>query len=148
VLSLGLLFGQAVPAFADVLFNQDIPVAGTFTNPCNGDVFPFAGTIHVVFHETIDSSGGIHFDLMQNGFDIKSTAPAVPSGSSYVITVTVLESINLTAGVAEEATITEHLNVISQGPAPNFLLHVTLHVTLVNGVPTAQVNNFREECTP
>ena len=146
LLSVGLVVGLAAPAYAEVVINQQVPVSGTFTNPCNGDVFPLAGNIHIVFHVTVDSNGGLHIFEMENAYDIKSVAPAVPSGSDYVVTATLTQSVNLTSGAAEEATFTQHVNVISQGPAQNFLMHVTLHITLANGVPTAQVNDMRTEC--
>jgi hypothetical protein len=44
-------------AFAANLFNGSIPVSFTVSNPCNGDVVTFSGTLHQVINETIDGNG-------------------------------------------------------------------------------------------
>jgi hypothetical protein len=43
----------------------------------------------------------------------------------------------------------QSFDVVSKGSAPNFLLHMTLHVTVnANGTLTSFVDNLTETCTP
>jgi len=46
------------------------------------------------------------------------------------------------------ADVVDHLNVISEGVAPSFKFHVTVHTTInAQGVPTTSVSNTRSTCT-
>jgi hypothetical protein len=127
--------------------NLILPVSGVATNPCNGDSFPYAGAMHLLINETFSTSGGFHLDQMDNFADVKSTAPAVPSGSNYLISQTDKLSLNISSSGTTSETIVDHLNEISQGSAPNFLFHSTFHITLLpDGTVTANVSDVRFSC--
>jgi hypothetical protein len=66
-------------------------------------------------------------------------------GNTYVGTEADNFSLNLQAGVESTSTVT--FTEISQGSAPNFLLHAVFHITITpNGTVTSYVDNFTVEC--
>jgi hypothetical protein len=146
----GLTFGQAVPGYAVNLSNLDIPlVMAPFFNPCTtpADAFTASGTFHMVAHATTTPSGGIHVDSMENTSDLKSDAPAVPSGSNYNVSQTDTLKVNLNSSGIIEDSATDHLSMISHGPAPSFMVHLTFHFTIhPNGTITGVVDKPTVSC--
>ena len=144
----GLTLGQTVSGYAANLVNMDMPlVMVPLTNICNGDAFTVSGTLHLVMHETTTPGGGFHTDSMDNTSNLKSDAPAFGSGSDYNVSATDTLVLNLnTSGIVEDSA-TDHLIMISHGPAPNFMTHITFHMTLhPDGTITGFVDKFSTSC--
>ncbi|HEX6350969.1 MAG TPA: hypothetical protein VF160_16455 [Candidatus Dormibacteraeota bacterium] len=139
-----LALGHGTPAYADSALVVDTPVVSQpYTNPCNGDVPLMSGMHHSVIHYFIDSSGGMHLTTLDSYPDLKSDAPALPSGSSYVVNQIDTFTLNTIVGGSTgnnqfSMDFKDRFNVISQGPAPDFHHFFTIHLTIdANGVPTA-----------
>src|SRR5438045_9554930 len=126
IVALGLSFGSGgapLPAYAANQVNLELPlVIAPVTNGCNGDTFTVSGSFHLVINETSDGNGGLHLDSLDNTSNLKSDATAVPSGSSYVVSQTDSFVLNISSGGTTDEKVTDHLNIISQGPAPNSLM--------------------------
>jgi hypothetical protein len=115
--------------------------------PCaaegSGELVDLSGTLHVLFHTTLDGSGGFHskFHFQPQGV----TGLGLTTGDVYQGTGVNQGQINGTVG--EESTFVDNFRLIGHGPGNNFLLHETVHVTVnANGVVTALVSNFSVEC--
>jgi hypothetical protein len=85
--------------------------------------------------------------MITNTSNLKSDAPAVPSGSAYNVSQTSTLIVNLdTSGIIEDSA-TDHLSMISNGPAPNFMTHLTFHFTIhPNGTVTGVVDKPTVSC--
>ncbi|TMC82486.1 MAG: hypothetical protein E6J08_04745 [Chloroflexi bacterium] len=140
-----MTLGQAVSGYAASLPNIDIPVVmAPFVNMCNGDAFAASGTFHLVMHETTTPGGGFHMDSMDNTSNLKSDMPAEPSGSDYSVSITDTLVTNLDTSGITEGGATDHVIMISHGPAPNFMTHITFHMTLH---PDGAITGFVDKVT-
>ena len=124
------------------------PITETVTNPCNGDVVQLIGEGHLVMHFTFDNSGGIHIvDITNTLNPLQGTG--FPSGVAYKANETVNSTINDNGPTPQfEFTFVMSEVLISQGSAPNFVAHTTIHATVSsNALVTAQVLNTKLQCT-
>ena len=140
----GLALGQTLSAFAAIVFNQDVPFDQPVVNPCvPEDVLTTSGVFHTVFSVTVSTSGNLHLDTLDNTGDVHGVG--LVTGVSYSISETSHDVLNI--GPGEEITEIENFHYISAGSTPNFLLHVTIHLTFTPaGVPTADVLNVKTSC--
>lgn len=139
-------FALALPvlASADVIFNGTVPISGTVTNPCNGELVDFSGTLHEVISETFDSSGGIHFD---DHFNIHVTATGETTGTNYVGNQEEHLTENFNSGGSITVTEPFTFSEISKGSAPNFIEHALYHVTVnPDGTVTSFIDTYSAEC--
>jgi len=139
-----VLFAVALtlPAQAATVYNIIQPVNFTLTNPCNGENVAFSGNEHDTYNLTFDGNGGVHSDFNSNFQDVAGVGD---QGNTYYEPAAYNESFNVQVGL--EVTITETFTVVSNGSAPNFLLHADFHFTInANGTVTAYHNNFRTPC--
>ena len=147
-LSIAVVFAGTPRAFAQsttVTTNENIPFTDTRPNPCNGDQVTFSGTMHVTNHVTTDASGGFHLKTHVNYQDVSGTG--VPSGLNYQVRTTTNETINDNDGPQYETTVIQTIKLVSQGPAPNYFLHIVFHITInANGQTTSTVTETRIEC--
>jgi len=116
--------------------------------PCaNGgvgeDVF-LSGDIHIVFHVTLDGSGGAHVHEVHNPQGVSGTG--LTTGAMYRgVGGSPLDVSNLRVG--EEHTAVRNMAIIGQGPDNNLLLHENFHMTvLADGTVTSVHDNFSIEC--
>lgn len=116
--------------------------------PCaNGgvgeDVF-VTGDIHIVFHVTLDGSGGAHVHEVHNPQGVKGTG--LITGAAYQgVGGSPLDESNVRVG--EEHTFVRNMALIGQGPGNNFTLHENFHITiLADGTVTSFHDNFTTEC--
>jgi hypothetical protein len=131
-----------LPALADTVYNITFPVSFSVVNPCNGETVVVSGNEHDTLHMTMDGNGGFHGVFHMNLQDVSGVGD---QGNTYRIPATFHDNIN--GKVGEEETLTATSNVISQGSAPNFLLHDDTHITVhPDGTVTSSHDNFRTEC--
>ena len=159
VLALGIVsstavnafFMSATPAYAAAAqpFTrvEEIPVDETLFVPCAaggaGEEVQLTGKLHHLVHFIINSTGGVHFKFHSSDQGITGTG--LTTGDKYHRTGATNSEFN--AKVGEQSTVVDSFNIIGQGNGNNFLLHVTLHITVnANGTMTAEVFDFRVEC--
>jgi hypothetical protein len=138
----------ATTAFAQsttVTTNETVPLTGSMTNPCNGDVVTFQGNMNVTNHMTTDASGGTHLKTHVNFQNVSGTG--APSGLNYNVRTTTNQTENDNDGPQYEATVISSVKLISQGPAQNSFLQTVFHITInANGVTTSTVDETKMEC--
>lgn len=143
-LTLALVF-HASAAASVVKINIDRPVSGVDVfNPCTGVDITESGDEHLVVQETLNDAGGEHIILHIN----LHLAGTDAQGNAYSATETDTDELNINGQVAEaEETVPLTLVEVSQGTAPNFLEHVTLHVTFnADGTITTEVIHASATC--
>jgi hypothetical protein len=127
-----------------------IPIAFPTFVPCAlrgaGEVVDLSGTLHDVFHITLQTNGRFHVtghDNPQGVIGIGET-----SGDTYHGTGVTLFHQNGTArGFPFTFTSVNNFRIIGPGPGNNFMVHENFHVTVnANGTVTAFVDNFRVTC--
>jgi hypothetical protein len=117
------------------------PINGAIINPCNGETFTYTGSFHGVFNVTLDGSGGFHL-VSNDNIHVSGTGD---QGNSYVGDETDNSTFNGRVGF--EQTFTTNFNMISNGAAPNFYIHVLGHLTVnANGTVTANIFNISASC--
>jgi hypothetical protein len=152
-LHLSILLGTMVGAL--VLVANASPAAGTTTvnsffpfsfvsSGCGEDIL-VSGTLHDLFHITIDSAGGINVKLHDQPQG--ATGVGLTSGVKYQATGVTQEEFSANGVGQFEDTFINNFLMISQGPAPNFVVTEHAHVTVnANGDVTATHDNFSIDC--
>jgi hypothetical protein len=123
------------------------PIEETFTafDSCAGELLEFHIREQLVVHERVDASGGIHFHLVIN--DKGSTAVGLSSGVTWHQVGATRETDNIRGEAPVAVSFVNVFNLISNGSAPNLLIHQLFHITInANGVVTALVDRSRIEC--
>ena len=146
--ALGLVFvvhGSSAAQQSDLVADIVIPFTNSGTvNPCNGEVVSLSGTVNLRSHVTIDQNGGIHFNIHENTQGLSGTG--LTTGAKYQVNSAEDQETNFKS-LPAESTFTMHSNVIAQGSVPNFVFHLTTHVTVnANGEVTALVLNQSSDC--
>ena len=140
----------AAPALAKATTftdNVQVPINISVFVPCAaggaGEVVDLSGTLHVLFHTTIDDSGGFHSKFHFQPQGVSGTG--LTTGDKYQGTGVTQGTFNCKVGF--ESTFVNNFKIIGQGPGNNFLVHENFHVTVnANGEVTAFVDNFSIEC--
>jgi hypothetical protein len=140
-LAMAALLLIAVNAMAEIVTNVDIPLSGAVFNPCNGETVTFSGIDHFTASVTLDGSGGFHTTAHDN---IHVTATG-SLGNSYEGNQE--DSFEFNGRVGIEQTFGLTFSEIGKGSAPNFEVHMLLHITVnPNGTVTVFVDNFTSNC--
>jgi hypothetical protein len=131
---------------AAVIQNVQLPLNVTFVNtPCTGDTITFTGNIHLVIAMTTDASGGFHLHFDNNVSGV--TGVGVPSGTTYHGIGGGWFEVNANPPFPVIATETDVFGLISTGSSSNFVVTVTLHMTVnADGSITAQVMRISITC--
>ena len=103
------------------------------------------GTLHIVLHQTYNAAGG---SLVVVHAQLQGASVVGTSGATYkLIDVSQSESTSNGPGAQSETTIVANYLLISEGTAPNYDMHQTMHITMNdNGEVTAVVDNTTVEC--
>lgn len=145
-LTLALVVGfvRTPSASAEVVFNQTYPTAVGVYNTCAGfePVF-LTGTLHQVTYVSPNSAGGLRIGDVFN-FNVKGVGEV--TGISYVGSGASSDNFDASTFPADR-TIELTNTLISQGSAPNMVLHLLIHETYnANGEPTATTFNDWTSC--
>ena len=140
----------AAPALAKATTftdNVQVPINIFVFVPCAaggaGEDVDLSGTLHVLFHITIDDSGGFHSKFHFQPQGVSGTG--LTTGDKYQGTGVTQDTFNGKVGF--ESTFVNNFKIIGHGPADNFLVHNTFHITVnANSTVTAFVDNFSIEC--
>ena len=139
---------MATAGLAEVETNTTIPLNQIVLVPCAnggaGELVQLSGTLHVVDSLTTDAQGGIHRTLLfqpQGGIGTGLT-----TGTIYRATGETRYGFNVN-GPFEPNTFVNNFKIIGPGPANNWLVHETVHVSMdANGQIRATVDNLSVEC--
>ena len=132
-------------ARADVFFNQDIPISFIDYSQCTGEYIFFSGTLHVVYRETVDGSGGLHVGVHENYSDVPGVG--LTSGAVYHAAGTLNEQFNFNSGGATTVTEGEHVSYVTSGGGNNLEVHLLFHLTInPDGTLTSYVDTFSIRC--
>jgi hypothetical protein len=108
-----------------------------------GELVHLTGTLHDLFHITLDNSGGFHLKGQDNPQGVSGTGET--TGDKYQATGVTKFEFNGKVGF--EQTFVNNLHIIGQGNGNNLLVHETIHVTVhADGTVTAFVDNVSIEC--
>ena len=124
--------------------NLRLPIAIEVFVPCAnggaGETVSLAGTLHEVFHVTIDANGDAHFKIHDQPQGIRGIGQT--SGVKYQAT-----GVTQTMSNTNPATFVNNFRIIGQGPGNNFLIHQVMHVTVnAKGEVTASFDHVSTEC--
>lgn len=135
---------SANPQASVINTNTEVPIEFFSANPCTGDTISITGTSHVVFHNTTTPSGNNNTKTEIN-FALQGVGS--PSGNRYVVNETVTGTTESTSNGTFVFNSVSHLNVISQGSAPNLKVRTEIHATFnSNGELTSSRFDFTVEC--
>jgi hypothetical protein len=153
ILTLALSVAGVLPARASAIaftINQDFPIAIDTFVPCAnggaGEVVALSGTIHEVFHVTINSNGGATIKILDNPQGVSGVG--LTTGAKYRGTGVTQDIFSLSGNNGQYSeTFINNFRVVGQGPGNNFLVHETFHITFnANGELTASVDNISTTC--
>jgi hypothetical protein len=140
-LFLCLVIATAQPAHAQaqtVTVRQVLPISGELTT-CSGSDVAVNGTANVIIHETANAAGGFNLDIHISG----QLSGVDEAGNNYNGAIDSSDTLNVNAGGEESQLVT----IVLSGPAGQFRLHVTTHITVdANGNVTAFVDNLTSNC--
>jgi hypothetical protein len=129
---------------------EKIPIDQTSFVPCAaggaGEEIQLTGQANLVFHGTLDNTGGVHIKLHGNFQGVIGTG--LTTGDKYQATNTVNE-VGFIDNLGEDRQVTflTKINFIGQGDASNLLGIMHIHGTLnADGTVTALVINVSFEC--
>ena len=128
LLALLVASAPAVPGSAQATTIHDnvtVPIDEVVIHPCTGEEIAFSGDAHIVFHVTVDDSGGVHGTAQSNLQGVSGVG--LTSGDVYRLIRQGGETSNFTG--AEEITIVQTNLVVGPGPDNNFTLRVVEHLT-------------------
>ncbi len=132
----------------NVIINEQVPFNTVFFVSCAnggaGEAVVLSGTLHVLIHETVSSSGNFHLKLHFQPQGVSGTGLA--TGDSYRATGVTQEHFNFNQLPIND-TFVNNFRIIGQGPGNNFSVHQTFHITInANGELTSFQNNFKADC--
>ncbi|HYP39919.1 MAG TPA: hypothetical protein VEX13_06125 [Chloroflexia bacterium] len=122
--------------------NVTVPIHEVIIHPCTGEEIAFSGEAHVMFHVTVDASGGVHGTSQSNLQGVSGVG--LTSGDVYRLIRQDGETSNFNG--AEEITIVQTNLVVGPGPENNFKLLVVQHLTCNSNFCTAQFFNIEASC--
>ena len=117
------LAAQAGAAASTVTTHVRTPVSGLLFASCAnggaGEDVALSGTLHEVFHTTVDSTGGFHVRQQFNQQGVGGTGQT--TGVKYRVTGGNVLELNMKA--ASEQTLVNNFRVIGAGPDNDFVFH-------------------------
>jgi hypothetical protein len=131
-----------VPVAPGAAVSDSTPFTYTGTNPCNGEDFIGAGTLHTLMSENVSATGGLisHID-----FSIDGLHAVTLGGKKYVVQDVLRDSLTFTG--ADEQTSDMTIHYVRQGDDGTLILgddfyeYLRTHITVsASGVPSSHVD--------
>jgi hypothetical protein len=138
-------FGFSASTSTDnVVIPLDLVVYVSCANGGQGEFVQLSGSLHIIFHLTISSSGNVVF---KDHFQPQSVSgTGLTTGAAYQGTG-VTQNHNFFGQVGQTVSFIDNFLIIGQGPGNNFTLHENFHVTVnANGTLTTFVDNISADC--
>jgi hypothetical protein len=124
---------------------QKFDISGARDNPCTGQLVQFTGTQRTVSHVTDDAAGNHHISF--NAITRGSGVDPITGEKLLYRDRGGFQEFTAQDGAPAAFTSVATFDVISQGPSPDFLFHVTYLIRVnANGEPTAEQENIVLEC--
>jgi len=131
--------------------SQTLEFDSAIDDPCNGGALAIAGQIHVLAHETVDPTGGVHLVTKSSLSNVTGTSE---SGTTYRFQLVTVQPFNDPSGRGAsgqqpglEFSQVQAQRTITQGSADNLLVTLVSHVTInADGEPTAVVEHVDARC--
>jgi hypothetical protein len=138
-----------VPAYAQATSytsSMILPMDDVSFNPCTGEFIHFTGRMHIVSHTSFDANGGLHNKYQLQPMGLSGTV--IGTGVKYKgVGVTKFQPYSYPIGEPISITNVNNYRLIGQGPAVNFMVHQTIHITFnANEEMTANVENVKMTC--
>ena len=112
-------------------------------NPCTGELEDVDATLTLKIHEFERQNPDRHHANVQFWFDIETSG----GFSGTAVGPDIDNGAGLFADPESQGMFTSIFNgVLSNGDGQRFRLHFNFHITIVDGVPTAFVDNMAEAC--
>jgi hypothetical protein len=139
----------AAPSASAETVTFSTPFAGDVVNTCTLEDVAITGTLHM------KDTANITLDSTKTQLEINTTnvSGTTPLGVKYTMNSQYSE-IQHASGDDAQQTVEQTLNMTRQGEMGTFLpgpgddlrVHMLVHITTTNGVPTATTDNFRSDC--
>ncbi len=145
VLSLTLMSVSAMAQATSSTTTERFPISGTIT-ACNGEAVNYEGTVQLVQHFTVSSSGQVN---IKEGISINVHGVGQVTGAKYVGNQTseFAEHFDSTDFAPFNLTNTFHFKLNGQGRVPNTSAKGVFHVTVnANGDITSFKSEFTFDC--
>ena len=145
--------GGGLPAYAaatSFTVSTETPFSDSGPVPCAnggaGEQVDLSGSLHELFHVTVDDSGAVHVTAHDNPQGINGVGET--TGAKYQATGVTEDHENQgSGGLPVTFTYVNNFRVIGQGPGNNFLFHENMHVTInADGTVTVSTDNARFTC--
>lgn len=128
----------------NIVIPLDFVVFVSCANGGQGEFVQLSGSLHIIFHLTISSSGIVSFKDHFQPMSVSGTG--LTTGVTYHGTG-VTQDHDYFAQVGQTVSFIDNFRIIGQGPGNNFTLHENFHVTVnANGTLTTFVDNISADC--
>jgi hypothetical protein len=126
--------------------NFTVPIGGGGpTQGCTEMVNIQGGYLHGVMTVVSDDNGGFHLSGTFNYQNVRGIG--LTTGTTYVaVRAGSRESTLSSDGTRLEVTDVVTRLLVSQGSAPNFVVHIVYHITYQDGQIIANVDSMTSEC--
>jgi hypothetical protein len=142
ILGIVLLMGAAVPSRAGIVTNTTVPLGMGVAIPCTGDAVFLTGNLHVLITSETSASGNTQ---VTTHFQPQDLSGVSLMGIRYQGTGVTQQTMTTTS-MTFDGTRVNNFRIIGQGPGNDLKVHATIHLTVVNGIPTANVVNTSTTC--
>jgi hypothetical protein len=114
------------------------------TNPCNGEFVVLDGEMMIQYTVVVNENGSMHFEEQTTLQGVKGTGTF---GNTYSADATLHNQGEVMLdGGAQVVHTAQNVEVVSHGPAPNFINHYRFHITVSNDAITAMSVDFDPKC--
>jgi hypothetical protein len=120
-------------------FRQELSAT---VNPCNGELVLYEGDMMIQYTVVVHPDGAMHFEEQSTLQGVKGIGSF---GNTYSMDATLHNSSKVGDG-ATVVTSTQNVEVVSHGPAPNFINHYRFHVTVSNNAITSMRVEVEPKC--
>jgi hypothetical protein len=128
----------------NIVIPLDFVVFVSCANGGQGEFVQLSGSLHILYHLTISSSGIVSFKDHFQPMSVSGTG--LTTGAAYHGTG-VTQDHNYFGQVGQTVSFIDNYRIIGQGPGNNFTLHENFHVTVnANGTVTTFVDNISADC--
>lgn len=142
ILGVVLIMGAAIPSRAEVVTNMTVPIGMGVAIPCTADAVFLTGNLHVLITSETSSSGTTQFTTHFQPQDLSGVSL---QGIRYQGTGATLQTVT-TGSATFAGTHVNNFRIIGQGPGNDLKVFATIHLTVVDGVPTAEISNASTTC--
>lgn len=144
ILIIGLATMPAQAKITTVTTNENVNMSMLVYIPCTEEFVYLEGTIHYLYHVTINDDGMIHVKTHTNPQGVNGVGT---NGTTFHGVGVTQHMTSFDLGRAYTYTYVNNFNIISKGSGGNFMIHEDIHTTVnPNGTVTSHHSNYRVSC--